>query len=323
LRSPVHRGIAAVISSKGTVVVSGAVDAHHHLWNPSDPGQGWLTDPALAAIRRRFDLHDFHDAVHGGVAGRPVTATVLVQSVARTDESERLLVMAADDDLVAAVVGWVDLTGNVPAELERLRAGYGGRLLRGVRHLVQDEPDPEWLLREDVLRGLRSLANADLPYDVLVRPPQLPAAVELSRRLPGLRLVLDHAGKPDLASGDLEDWSRDLRALARSDHVVCKVSGLVTEADHQRWSLADLRPAWDTVLEAFGPRRLLFGSDWPVCLLAASWERWAATIAELITPLSPDEADAVLRSTATATYRLGGSVDADLMTNSTRRTGHD
>jgi L-fuconolactonase len=312
-----------VISSKGTVVVSGAVDAHHHLWNPSDPGQGWLTDPALAAIRRRFDLHDFHDAVHGGVAGRPVTATVLVQSVARTDESERLLAMAADDDLVAAVVGWVDLTGNVPAELERLRAGYGGRLLRGVRHLVQDEPDPEWLLREDVLRGLRSLANADLPYDVLVRPPQLPAAVELSRRLPGLRLVLDHAGKPDLASGDLEDWSRDLRALARSDHVVCKVSGLVTEADHQRWSLADLRPAWDTVLDAFGPRRLLFGSDWPVCLLAASWERWAATIAELIAPLSPDEADAVLRSTATATYRLGGSVDADLMTNSTRRTGHD
>jgi len=312
-----------VISSKGTVVVSGAVDAHHHLWNPSDPGQGWLTDPALAAIRRRFDLHDLHDAVHGGVAGRPVTATVLVQSVARTDESERLLAMAADDDLVSAVVGWVDLTGNVPAELERLRAGYGGRLLRGVRHLVQDEPDPEWLLREDVLRGLRSLANADLPYDVLVRPPQLPAAVELSRRLPGLRLVLDHAGKPDLASGDLEDWSRDLRALARSDHVVCKVSGLVTEADHQRWSLADLRPAWDTVLDAFGPRRLLFGSDWPVCLLAASWERWAATIAELIAPLSPDEADAVLRSTATATYRLGGSVDADLMTNSTRRTGHD
>ena len=301
-----------MISSKGTVVVSGAVDGHHHLWNPSDAGQGWLTDPALAAIRRRFDLHDFHDAVHGGVAGRPVTATVLVQSVARTDESERLLAMAADDDLVSAVVGWVDLTGNVPAELERLRAGYGGRLLRGVRHLVQDEPDPEWLLREDVLRGLRSLANADLPYDVLVRPPQLPAAVELSRRLPGLRLVLDHAGKPDLASGDLEDWSRDLRALARSDHVVCKVSGLVTEADPQRWSLADLRPAWDTVLDAFGPRRLLFGSDWQVCLLAASWERWAATIAELIAPLSPDEADAVLRSTATATYRLDGSVDADL-----------
>jgi L-fuconolactonase len=312
LRSPVHRGIAAVISSKGVVATNGAVDAHHHLWNPSDPGQGWLADPALAAIRRRFDLQDLHDAVHAGVAGRPVTSTVLVQSVARTDESERLLAAAADDDLVAAVVGWVDLTSDVPAQLRRLQAGYGGHLLRGVRHLVQDEPNPRWLLREDVLAGLRALANDDLPYDLLVRPHQLPAAVELSRRLPGLRLVLDHAGKPDLASGDIEGWSRDARTLARSEQVVCKVSGLVTEADHQRWSIADLRPAWDTVLDAFGPRRLLFGSDWPVCLLAASWERWAATIAELVAPLSPDEADAVLRTTATAIYRLGARVDADL-----------
>jgi L-fuconolactonase len=290
-----------VISSKGAVGARGAVDAHHHLWNPSDPGQGWLADPALAAIRRRFDLHDLHNAVRGGVAGRVVTATVLVQSVARIDESERLLAAAWDDDLVAAVVGWLDLTGDVPAQLERLHAGYGGRLLRGVRHLVQDEPDPRWVLREDVLAGLRAVANADLPYDLLVRPPQLPAAIELSRRLPGLRLVLDHAGKPHLSSGDLEGWSRDVRALARSGQVVCKVSGLITEADHQRWSLADLRPAWEIVLDAFGPRRLLFGSDWPVCLLATSWERWAATVAELIASLSPDEADAVLRTTATAT----------------------
>jgi L-fucono-1,5-lactonase len=301
-----------VISSTGAVVGSGAVDAHHHLWNPSDPGQGWLTDPALAAIRRPFDLHDLHAAVDAGVAGRPVTGTVLVQSVARTDESQRLLATAADDDLVAAVVVWVDLTGDVPSQLERLRAGYGGHLLRGVRHLVQDEPDPQWLLREDVLTGLRSLASAELPYDVLVRPAQLLAAVELSRRLPELRLVLDHAGKPDLASGDLEGWSRDVRALARSDQVVCKVSGLITEADHQHWSLADLRPAWETMLDAFGPRRLLFGSDWPVCLLAASWERWAAAVAELVAPLSPDEADAVLRTTATAIYRLGGRAGAGL-----------
>jgi L-fucono-1,5-lactonase len=301
-----------VISSEGAVVARGAVDAHHHLWNPSDPGQGWLADPALAAIRRRFDLQDLHDAVRGGVGGRTVTATVLVQSVARTDESERLLATAGNDDLVAAVVGWVDLTGDVPAQLERLHAGYGGHLLRGVRHLVQDEPDPQWLLREDVLVGLRALIDADLPYDVLVRPPQLPAAVELSRRLPALRLVLDHAGKPDLASGDLEGWSRDVRHLARSEQVVCKVSGLVTEANHQRWSLADLRPAWHTVLDAFGPRRLLFGSDWPVCLVAASWDRWAAVVAELIAALSPDEADALLTKTATATYRLDGPAELDL-----------
>jgi L-fucono-1,5-lactonase len=312
LGSPVHRGIAAVTRSQDAVVAKGAVDAHHHLWNPSDPGQDWLADPALAVIRRRFDAHDLHDAVRAGIAGRPVTATVLVQSVARMDESERLLVTAANDDLVAGVVGWLDLTGDVSAQLERLRTGSGGRLLRGVRHLVQDELDPQWLLREDVLAGLRILANADVPYDLLVRPPQLPAAVALSRRLPALRLVLDHAGKPPLSSGDLETWSHDVRALARAERIVCKVSGLITEADYDRWSLADLRPAWDTLLDAFTPRRLLFGSDWPVCLLAGSWERWAVAMAELIAPLSPDEADAVLRTTATAAYRLGGPTDAAL-----------
>ncbi|MFL6044301.1 MAG: SDR family oxidoreductase [Propionibacteriaceae bacterium] len=301
-----------MIDSRSVAIAGGAVDAHHHLWDPSDPGQGWLADPALAAIRRRFDLQDLHEAVHAGVAGRPVTATVLVQSVARTDESVRLLTTAANDDLVAAVVGWVDLTADVPAQLDRLRTGNGGRLLRGVRHLVQDEPDPQWLLRDDVMAGLQALGNADLPYDVLVRPPQLPAAVELSQRLPSLRLVLDHAGKPPLASGDLEGWAHDVRALARSEQVVCKVSGLITEADHQRWSIADLRPALDTVLDAFGPHRLLFGSDWPVCLLAASWERWATTIAEFIAPLSPDEADALLRTTASVTYGLDPPVNADL-----------
>lgn len=301
-----------MISSIGTAVVKGAVDAHHHLWNPSDPGQDWLADPTLATIRRRFDLQDLHEAVRAGVAGRPVTTTVVVQSVARIDETERLLATAGDDDLVAAVVGWVDLTGEVPPQLERLHSGYGGRLLRGVRHLVQDESDPRWLLRDDVITGLQALADADLPYDLLVRPPQLPAAVDLARRLPGLRLVLDHAGKPQLASGDLKGWSSDVRALARAEQVVCKVSGLITEADHQRWSVEDLRPAWDTVLEAFGPRRLLFGSDWPVCLLAASWERWSATMADFVAPLSPDESDAVLRTTATATYRLDNPIDAGL-----------
>jgi L-fuconolactonase len=295
-----------VISSKG------AVDAHHRLWNPSDPGQGWLADPALATIRGRFDLLDLHDAVGAGVAGRPVTATVLVQSVDRTDETERLLATAADDDLVAAVVGWKDLTGDVPTQLKRLRAGYGGHLLRGVRHLVHDEPDPRLWLREDVLAGLRALANVDLPCGLLVRPPQLSAAVERSRRLPGLRLVLDHAGKPDLASGDLEGWSRNARALARSEQVVCKVSGLITEADHQRWSLTDLFPAWETLLDAFGPP--------PTVRLRLAGVPAGPPAASVGRPLSPSSSHPchVTRWTqcrgppVTATYRLGGSVDADL-----------
>lgn len=281
-----------------------AVDAHHHLWDPGDPGQDWLADPAMTPVRRRFTPEDLWKAVRGGVAGRRVAATVVVQSVARTDETERLLATAAADDLLGAVVGWVDLTGDVTGQVDRLRALPGGHLLRGVRHLVQDEADPRWLLREDVLRGLEALAAAGLPYDVLVRPHQLPAAVELSRRVPQLRLVLDHAGKPDLTGGDLDGWARGVRALAGADQVVAKVSGLATEADHARWRPADLHRAWEVLLDAFGPGRLLFGSDWPVCLLAATWERWAAVVEELVAPLSAAEQDAVLRATASCTYAL-------------------
>jgi L-fuconolactonase len=311
MRSSLYRGIAATapvnsFDESGDAGV--AVDAHHHLWSPDDPGQQWLDEPALAPIRRRFDVTELHQAVGAGVAGRPVAATVVVQSVARVDETVHLLATAAGDDLIAAVVGWVDLTGDVPTQIGRLRAGSGGELLRGIRHLVQDEPDPRWLLRDDVLAGLHAVADAGLPYDVLVRPGQLPAAVELSRRVPTLRLVLDHAGKPDLATRDLNGWSRDVQALAGAEQAVCKVSGLVTQANHRDWSVADLRPAWDLVLDAFGPRRLLFGSDWPVCLLAGSWERWAAAAAELVAQLSAEEADAVLASTATDTYRLRNDV---------------
>jgi L-fuconolactonase len=145
-------------------------------------------------------------------------------------------------------------------------------LLVGVRHQVHDEPDPDWLVRDDVQRGLRAVEEAGLAYDLLVRPRELPAALRVARAFPGLRLVIDHIGKPPIASGELEPWARSMAPFADCGHVFCKISGLVTEADWQRWTAADLAPYLGRVHEWFGERRLLFGSDWPVCLLAASYE---------------------------------------------------
>ncbi|RZS91659.1 putative TIM-barrel fold metal-dependent hydrolase [Motilibacter rhizosphaerae] len=280
------------------------IDAHHHLWHPQDPGQEWLAEPGLERIRAPFGMQEFRSASTNGVGGVPVAGSVVVQSVATTEETAALLATAADDDLLAAVVGWVDLTGDVPAQLAALQSGPGGDALRGLRHLVQSEEDPRWLLRPDVLRGLRAVEDAGLAYDVLVRVHQLASAEELARTLPGLRLVLDHAGKPDLAGGELAGWRAGISRLAEHEGVVVKLSGLVTEADHAHWSPGDIAPAWDTLLEAFGPSRIAFGSDWPYCLLAATWERWAAVVAELVDPLSPTEQDQVLRATATTAYAL-------------------
>jgi L-fuconolactonase len=266
-------------------------------------------DESVAAIRRPFGVEDL-DAAAGP---QGFEATIAVQAVSSVEETEELLAVAAASDRVAGVVGWVDLADpEVAATLAALRARPGGQALVGIRHQVHDEPDPDWLLRDQVGDGLAAVAAAGLVYDLLVRERELPAARAVAQRLPELTLVVDHLAKPRIREAAMDPWAGELAALARHANVACKVSGLVTEADHQRWSLADLRPAWDTVLDAFGPRRLLFGSDWPVCLLAASWERWAGAVAEFVTPLSTDEADAMLRTTATASYRLGGPADRDL-----------
>jgi L-fuconolactonase len=282
----------------------GLVDAHHHVWDLRRRAQPWLDEDGLEPLRRSFGLADLLAAAAGGVAGRRLAATVLVQCLPSTAETEEFLAMAAGDDVVAGVVGWVDLTRpDVGEELDRLAALPGGDRLVGVRHLVQGESDPAWLLRDDVARGLAEVASRGLRFDLLVRPHQLPAAVELARRAPELPLVLDHAAKPPLRDGTLAAWAADLRALAAAGPVTCKLSGLVTEAG-PGWGLADLRPAAEEVLAAFGPTRTMFGSDWPVCEAAGGWSRWAAAVEELLSPLAPQELDAVLSGTARGFYGL-------------------
>ena len=282
-----------------------AVDAHHHVWDPSVDRHEWLDDPVLASLRRSFSMADYRIAAHEGVAGRTVVRTVVVQTLASVSETRDLLALAAADELVGAVVGWIDLTdpgcGDV---LDELVAAPGGHLLRGVRHLAQDEADPQWLLRPDVLRGLRAVEARGLVFDALVRPAQLLAAVELAHRMPTLTVVLDHAGKPDLRSGRLGHWSDAITAMARAPRTRCKVSGLVTEAPWNGWRSSPIRQVVEHVLEEFGPERCMFGSDWPVCLLAAEWSEWADATAELLSDLDPHDVDSVVCGTATDIYRL-------------------
>ncbi|MBR8638373.1 amidohydrolase family protein [Streptomyces tuirus] len=274
------------------------VDAHHHVWDLSVRDQDWITGPELQPLRCDFTLKDLEpEATAAGV-----TRTVLVQTVTVPEETPEFLSLADTYDLVAGVVGWTDLTRpDVADELARLRELPGGQYLKGIRHQVQGEPDPEWLLRPDVRRGLAAVADAGLVYDLVVLPHQLPACVRAAADLPGLTFVLDHLGKPPIASGQLDPWASGLRALAALPNTVGKLSGLVTEADLASWTVADLRPYADVALAAFGPGRLMYGSDWPVCTLAASY----GDILDIARDLtSPHEQEQILAGTATRVYDL-------------------
>ncbi|WP_206793749.1 amidohydrolase [Amycolatopsis sp. MtRt-6] len=273
------------------------VDAHHHLWQTSVRRHAWLDGDDTATIRRDYTTADLRQAAAG------IDATVLVQVLPDLEESVEFLAIAAAEPLIAGVVGWLDLTGSPARDLERLRSAPGGELLTGIRHLVQAEPDPRWLERDDVLAGLAAVRDAGLVYDLLVLPHQLPAATAAVRALPDLTFVLDHLAKPPIASGELEPWATDLATLAREPNVVAKLSGLVTEAGRP-WRVEDLRPYAETALTAFGPDRLMLGSDWPVCLLAGTYAEVMAAADSLLDGLSPAERDAVRGGTATRVYGL-------------------
>jgi L-fucono-1,5-lactonase len=276
------------------------VDAHHHLWDPARADYPWMTDD-LAAIRRRFDVSDLLPVLDA----TGVDATVLVQTRSSTAESREFLATAAATPRIAGVVAWTDLTSPAVADdLAALREAPGGERLVGIRHQVHDEPDPDWLLRPDVVRGLAAVGRAGLAYDLLVRARELPAAYETAQALPDLRFVVDHVAKPSVRERAMSPWSERLGLFSTLSNVACKLSGLVTEADWTTWSNEDLAPYVDRALEVFGPDRLLFGSDWPVSLLAAPYERVVDTTRALLAALSAGEQAAVMGGTAVEVYGL-------------------
>jgi L-fuconolactonase len=274
------------------------IDAHHHLWDLDRAEYPWMADDALAPIRRTFTIDDLQAELDANA----VDATVVVQARSDTAETADLLRIGGP---IAGVVGWVDLTApDVADTIAGLQQGPGGGRLVGIRHQVHDEDDPEWLLRDDVHDGLIAARNAGLTYDLLVREAQLPAARAVAEEIPDLRFVIDHLAKPRIAEGEIEEWSRLLAPFAALPNVSCKVSGMVTEADWHAWSAADLRPYVDAVLGWFGPARLMFGSDWPVCLLAAPYAEVVGTAWALLDDLSGAEQAAAFGGTATDVYGL-------------------
>jgi len=275
------------------------VDAHHHIWDLTVRDQPWTTE--LPPLRRSFGFAELspHLQTHD------VDGTVLVQTITVAGETPELLDLAARQPMVLGVVGWVNLADpDVAGRLAELRAAPGGQHLAGIRHQVQEEPDPRWLCRPDVRRGLAAVADAGLAYDLLITPPQLAAAIETVADLPELRFVLNHAGKPRIRDRQLEPWRDLIGQLARHGNVTCKLSGLVTEADPAAWAVDDLRPYADTLFDTFGPERLMFGSDWPVCLLAASYDQVITAAEQLTAGLSGAERAAVFGGTAARAYGL-------------------
>jgi len=270
------------------------VDALLHVWDLAVRPQPWTV--GMPELQRSFSLAEIQPAL---TVDR-FDAVIVVQTLAEPEETTELLALAAREPVVAGVVGWADVTAP---DLRTRLAGLAAALV-GIRHLVQDEPDPRWLCRRDVRRGLAAVADAGLAFDLLIRPHQLPAAVETAAELSQLRFVLDHGGKPDIAAGGLEPWASDIADLSLMPNVAVKLSGLVTEADHDAWTVEQLRPYADVLIEAFGPDRIMFGSDWPVCLLATSYEVWVATATALTAGLTEAERQQIFGATAARWYRL-------------------
>jgi L-fuconolactonase len=278
------------------------LDAHVHLWDLTARPQPWTAQ--FPMLQRSFLLPDLQKVLDDHSVG----AAVVVQAGDTTGETLDLLALAAATPVLAGVVGWVDLDGpDVPGALAALRAAPGGTRLVGVREQLELHHDPRYLARPRVRKGLAAVGEAGLSYDFVISPRQLPLVTETAAALPSVQFVLDHAGKPPIAAGDLRNWRADLAALAVLPNVAVKVSGLVTEADWPRWSQQDLAPVIDHILSCFGPGRTMAGSDWPVCLLAADYGVVRSTLAPALARLDGAGQAAVLGGTAADWYRIGPS----------------
>jgi len=277
--------------------MSERIDAHHHLWCYDKEQYGWIGEN-MGVLARDFLPKDLErELALSGVDG-----SVVVQARQSIDETDWLLSLADECDAIRGVVGWAPIgSPEFPRELENLRKS---EKLKGLRHVVQDEPDDQFLQRPDFNRGIERLKGCGLVYDILIFERQLPAAIAFVDRHPQQVFVLDHIAKPRIRDDALEPWRKNIRELARRENVYCKLSGMVTEASWTNWCCADLKPYFNVVLDAFGPGRLMAGSDWPVCCLATTHREWFSTLDELIGGLSVAEREMILGGVAIKVYSL-------------------
>lgn len=276
------------------------IDSHHHVWDLSVRAQDWMTSPDFDPINKTILMKDFEPELENN----QIDYTVLVQTVTVPDETPEFLDIAANHPKVAGVVGWLDLENEINSQLEEYLAHPAGKKLVSIRDQVQQKTDNKWLERPEVIRNLQYLGSKDLTYDLLTLPPQLASAVTAVKACPDTNFVMNHISKPYIAKGELEPWASDMKALAKLENISIKISGMVTEANWKSWTLDDFRPYVEVLLEAFGPKRLMFGSDWPVCLLAASYSEVINIAQTLTSQLSQDEKEYFWSKTAINSYKL-------------------
>jgi L-fuconolactonase len=273
------------------------IDAHQHFWQIGKYDYVWMS-PDMGVLYDSFG--PAQQKTNLKECG--IDKSVIVQTISSVDETRWFLQLAKENDFIAGVVGWVDLKSPCVGEI--LDELTDNEKLVGIRHQVHDEPDANWLLRDDVMNGLAALSRRAIPYDLLIRPVHLDVSLTIAQKFPDLPLVIDHIAKPCIAKNQWNDWANGMAALSGCDNVFCKLSGMITEADWTTWKPGDLKPYMDYLIEKFGPERCMFGSDWPVCLLAGSYKKVFEAFNENIMELSPSEKSELLGGAAARFYNL-------------------
>lgn len=277
------------------------IDSHHHIWDLSVRDQDWITGDDMQPIRRNFLMGDLREAI----AGYGIDKTVLVQTVTDYAETPELLALAESDSLIAGVVGWLKI--DAPDAIEHLRKYLdlpGAKYLKSIRDIAQDHPDSNYLGKAETIANVRKLGEFGIAYDLLSKTPELAGAVALVTACPDVQFIMDHISKPYIAKGTMEPWKSLMTELASFPNVVCKISGLVTEANWHDWKVQDFKPYTDHLLEIFKPQRLMFGSDWPVATLGGTYGQVINLAEQLTLGLSPSEGEYFWSKTAIHAYNL-------------------
>ena len=277
------------------------IDSHHHVWDLSVREQGWMVGEALNPIKKNFSINDLRQAI----TGCGIDKTVVVQTVTNYDETPELLELADTDDLVAGVVGFLKIDAeDAIAHLDSYQSLRGFKYLVGIRDIAHDYEDVKYLSKPQVIKNVQELGKRGLVYDLLTKTPHMRAAIDLVKACPNTKFVLDHISKPYIAKADMQPWADQITELASFENVVVKVSGLFTEADWKNWKKEDFWPYLEHITKSFTPNRMMFGSDWPVCLLAATYKQSIDLVEEFTSKFSESEKNAFWAGTANKAYSL-------------------